>query len=180
MRTIETARFLIRSLIPDDLDAYHQQIYSDPEVMLYLPGGRPRTREETTAVLDYFVSQERQHGFAFGAVLDKISGELIGHCGLNRLSDGAVEVGYAFARSRWGQGCAPEAARACLRYGFETLLLDEIIALAMPPNLASQRVMQKIGMTPMGTTQIYYQTELVLYRLRRADFVPADTFYRVV
>jgi ribosomal-protein-alanine N-acetyltransferase len=180
MHTIETARLLIRPFTFDDLDSYHRQVYSDPDVTRYLPGGRPRTRAETEDVIDYFIEHDQQHGFTIGAVLDKGAGGLIGHCGLHRFASGEVEIGYSFAKACWGQGYATEAGRATLRYSFETLHLERILALAMPPNLASQRVMQKLGMTYEGTTIAYYGTELVLYTLNCADFVPNDSLFMVI
>lgn len=180
MHTIETARLKIRPFNRNDLDMYHQQVYSDPDVTRYLPGGRPRSRPETANVIDYFMEHEMLHGFSISAVLDKTTGQLFGHCGLHSFKNGDVEIGYSFAKARWGQGYATEAAKALLRYGFETLGLPEIIALAMPPNLASQRVMQKLGMRHEGTTDLYYNTELVLYRLSRRDFQPDDAFYQVI
>lgn len=179
MHTIETERLIIRPFTFDDLDAYHRQVYSDADVTRYLPGGRPRSRQETEDVIAYFIDHEQRYGYSISAVLDKSTGELIGHCGLHRFDNGDVEIGYSFARACWGQGYASEAARAMLRYSFETLALGEIIALAMPANLASQRVMQKIGMQPEGTTGLYYGAELVIYRLARTDFQPGDSFYEV-
>lgn len=179
MHIIETPRLRLRPFQPDDLDAYHRQIYSDPDVTRYLPGGKPRSRIATADVIAYFILLEQQDGYSFAAALDRSTGELIGHCGLHRFNNGDVEIGYSFAVSRWGQGLATEAGRAVLRYGFETLRLDRIIALAMPPNLASQRVMQKLGMRHEGTTRTYYDTELVLYTLARADFVPDETYYNL-
>jgi RimJ/RimL family protein N-acetyltransferase len=179
MHTIETARLKIRPFTFDDLDAYHQQVYSDPDVTRYLPGGKPRSREATRDVIAYFIDHDDEHGFTIAAVLDKSTIELIGHCGLHRFSNGDVEIGYSFAKTRWGQGYATEAAHATLRYGFETLRLPEIIALAFPANIASQRVMQKLGMTHEGATTSYYNSELVIYRMASAAFLPGDAYYQV-
>lgn len=179
MHTIETARLKIRPFTFDDLDAYHRQVYSDPDVTRYLPGGKPRSREATRDVIAYFIDHDQQCGFSIAAVLDRSTGELIGHCGLHRFSSGDVEIGYSFAKACWGQGIATEAGHATLRYGFETLALDEMIALAFPPNLASQRVMQNLGMTHEGTTSDYYNSELVIYRLASQDFTPGDAYYKV-
>jgi ribosomal-protein-alanine N-acetyltransferase len=179
MHTLETARLLIRPFTLDDLDAYHRQVYSDPDVTRYLPGGRPRSREATRDVIDYFIAHDQQYGFTIAAALDRQTGELIGHCGLHQFGSGDVEIGYSFAKARWGQGLATESGRAMLRYGFETLALHEIIALAFPANLASQRVMQKLGMTHEGTTTAYYNSELVIYRLASVDFVPDAGHYQV-
>ena len=57
-----------------------------------------------------------------------------------------VEIGWQFARNVWGQGLAPEGARAWLDHGFATLDLPEIVAFTFRDNLPSQRVMQKLGM----------------------------------
>jgi ribosomal-protein-alanine N-acetyltransferase len=179
MHTIETARLIIRPFVPDDLDAYHRQVYSDPDVTRYLPGGKPRAREATRDVMDYFIEHDQQYNFTIAAALDRDSGALIGHCGLHQFNNGDVEIGYSFARACWGQGYATEAGRAMLHYGFETLKLAEIIALAFPANHASQRVMQKLGMIHEGTTMDYYNSELVIYRLAGVDFVPDAGHYQV-
>jgi ribosomal-protein-alanine N-acetyltransferase len=181
MVTIKTARLTIRPFELTDLDAYHTQIYSDADVTRYLPGGRPRPREETEDVIAFFIKDREREGFSIDAVIDNASGQLIGHCGLHRLpEDRSVEVGYSFGKAHWGQGYATEAAYAALRYGFETLELRRIIALAMPPNVASQRVMQKLAMQYQGITDVYYHTELVFYTLERLAFVIDESDYQVI
>lgn len=179
---IETSRLRLRLPHPADLDDYQTQVYGDPLVMRYLPGGVPRPIERTQAVIDLFAQHQAEHGFSVWAVELKNSRQFIGHCGLFCFTDAAeVEVAYAFGTAYWGQGYAPEAARASLRYGFETANLSHILALAVPANLASQRVMQKIGMRHIGLTNQYYNnTELVLYRQERDEFQPDDSPYTVI
>jgi RimJ/RimL family protein N-acetyltransferase len=58
-----------------------------------------------------------------------------------------VEIGWRLAFQHWGCGLATEGARASLRYGFEQLKLPEILALTVPANVRSRRVMEKLGMT---------------------------------
>ena len=60
--------------------------------------------------------------------------------------EGAVEVGWRLARVHWGQGYATEAARGWLEHGFGVMGLEEIVAFTVPANLASQRVMARLGM----------------------------------
>ncbi len=79
----------------------------------------------------------------------------------------------------WGKGFASQAARASLRFGFEQLGLPEIIAVAVPENIGSQRVMEKIGMRCQGITDRFYSAELVLYAIRGKDFRPGDEPYLV-
>lgn len=167
--TLATSRLLIRPLTRQDVDEYHRVVHNDPEVMRYLPGGVPRTREQTVGTLHYFIEHGELYGYSFEAVCDQVTGALMGHVGLHHLHD-AVEVGYALGAAYWGKGYATEAARALLRYGFEVIGLNEIIALAFPSNKASQRVMERLGMTRAGETEAYYDARLVMYRLARADF----------
>jgi [ribosomal protein S5]-alanine N-acetyltransferase len=180
MPTLETARLILRPFVADDLTQYHSQIYSDPDVTRYLPGGVPRPVERTRAVLDFSVEHGEKHGFTLWAVIDKTSGQLIGQCGLLYMQNAVdVEIAYAFGKAYWGQGYAAEAGRACLRYGFETAGLAQIVAVAYTDNLASQRVMQKIGMLHQGITDQYYNDELVLYTMQREDFQPDELPYKV-
>jgi RimJ/RimL family protein N-acetyltransferase len=58
-----------------------------------------------------------------------------------------IEIGWRLALDYWGHGYATEAARAALAFGFSEAGLDEIVALTVPDNIRSRRVMEKIGMT---------------------------------
>ena len=59
----------------------------------------------------------------------------------------AVEIGWRLASEHWGKGLAAEGARGALRYGFETLRLEEVVSFTAPANLRSRRVMEKLGMS---------------------------------
>lgn len=178
MPTIETARLRLRPFRPDDVGGFQAVIHSDAEVMRYLPGGQPRPVEKTEAVIAFFIRHQEQHGFSVWALETKADGCFIGNCGLMVLAEsGEVEVAYALGKAYWGQGYASEAACASLRYGFESAALPYILALAYPSNIASQRVMQKIGMQHVGLTNAYYNSELVLYRVERAAFQPGEAAY---
>lgn len=125
-------------------------IWSDPEVMRYIGTGQPKTSvEEVQAWIDRMSAHHELHGFGFWAVVEKRTGQLIGSCGMGYQRDGGLplEFGYTLARSRWGQGYATEAAAACLRYAFDILRLPELLASVDSRNVASQRVLEKIGFT---------------------------------
>lgn len=73
--------------------------------------------------------------------------KLIGWCGLNFLSEtNDVELKYLLSKDHWGKGLATEAAGISLRYGFEQAELEQIIGIVHPENIASQRVLEKVGM----------------------------------
>jgi RimJ/RimL family protein N-acetyltransferase len=177
MPTIDTARLRLRPFSPDDAPAYHAAVLSDADVMRYLPTGEPLPAAHTGPVLDRIRDHWEQYSYGLWAVIHRADDRLIGHCGLHMLPEGTdVEVAYALAKAYWGQGLAAEAARASLRYGFETLGLERIIAVAMPANTPSLRVMEKIGMAYQGVIPAY-GTELPGYALARAAFQPGDAPY---
>lgn len=172
MIELETQRLRLRPFTVDDLEAYQAAIYGDPEVMLYMPGSVPRPVERTRALIDEFQQHWQEHGCGAWAAVLKDDNRLIGHAGLQYLhSTPDVEVFYAFARSEWGKGFAPEAAAAALRFGFEACKLEQIIALAVPENRASRRVMEKIGMMYQGETDMYYNATLSRYIMRAGDAI---------
>ena len=74
--------------------------------------------------------------------------EIIGFAGLRPFGDPErIELLYGLSSSHWGQGFATEAAAAVLRVAFDELGLGEVWAGADPPNAASFRVMERLGMT---------------------------------
>ncbi len=172
METLETARLRLRPFTAADTDAYYARISSDGEVMRYLPGGEPHSRNDSAWVINYFMRHADLHGFGIWAVEDKLSGELIGHAGLEHVPGASeVEIAYTLAQAYWGRGLATEAARASLSYGFEALNLDAIYGLAFPQNTASQNVMRKLGMLNQGVTERFYGESLACFRLTQAEYL---------
>ena len=150
---IETERLILRSWESGD-HAPLAAVLGDPEVRRFYPS--TATPEQTKAQLDFSMEKQASVGFHFGAAELKSTGQFVGLIGLGYIPDEtravirgqpAVEIGWQFDKAFWGQGLAPEGARAWLDYGFEALGLPEIVAFTYEDNLPSQRVMTKIGMT---------------------------------
>ena len=143
--TLNTRRLTLRGFVPDDLDRLAEML-GHPEVMRYMPGGKPLPREKAEATLRNILNHWEKHGFGWWAVVDNADGQLMGWCGLGIVDElSETEVAYLFDRPYWGKGIATEAAHASVTYGFEKLKLERIIALAHRENGASRRVMEKIG-----------------------------------
>ena len=138
---IETQQLRIRSFQPDDWQAVYDYT-SDPDVMAYIPE-EPFTPEQAKA----FVADNMGEQARFVAVLLKTDDLLVGHMEFHPwFAPQTYEIGWIFDRAYHGQGYATEAAMALLQYGFEALHLHRIIATCQPENVASRRVIQKLGM----------------------------------
>jgi len=147
---LETERLLLRRFTADDVDDL-VQLDSDPEVMHYITGGRPTSREEMeTEVLPAFLGYyERYPGFGFWAAVERSTGDVLGWFHL-RPEDperaAEVELGYRLRRSAWGKGYATEGSRALIAKGFAELGVERVHATTMVVNVASRRVMEKAGL----------------------------------
>jgi ribosomal-protein-alanine N-acetyltransferase len=160
MREIETNRLLLRMFAPDDLEDL-SRIFSDPDVVRHLGTGLPVRRDETEQALLSIIKHWERHGFGRWAAVFKPTGKLIGYGGL-RLFQETPELVYLLAKPYWGIGLATELAHAALRYGFEEQQFERIIAMAKIANVASQRVMEKIGMYFEKTATIF-EMEVACY-----------------
>jgi len=177
---IETERLLLRQFAPEDLDEYTRIIFADPDVTRFLPRRDIPPRQRAERVLNYFGEHWQKYGYGDWAVTDRVHGQLIGHCGLNFVPEaGEVEVEYSLAKAYWGKGIATEAARASVRFGFDALHLECIIALADPQNIASWRVMEKVGLVYQKEV-FFFGMQLVYYQIMRLGFRAGNQLYRIV
>ena len=171
---LETERLILRRFDENDTDAVFA-LRSDAEMMRFIR--EPQKRQESVNWLKLVSSLWETDKIGFCAVVEKTSERLIGWCGLWRLKEtGETEIGYAIAGEFQGKGLATEAAAAFLAYGFETLKLDKIAAVAVPENTASRRVMEKLGMH-YDYTDVFYGRDLVHYSITKKEFVclkPSD------
>lgn len=174
---IETQRLLLRKLTLDDLDGLFS-ILSDPQVSRYAGTGQPATFEETRKALLSIIAHWERHGFGRWGIVDSQSNQLIGYGGLRSLLE-TPEVVYHFGSRHWGKGLATEMAHAALRYGFEEHRFNRIVAIAMPANAASIRVMQKIGMLYEMHTR-YFDIDVIQYGIHRSQFHNGAAPYRLI
>ncbi|MDP3855003.1 GNAT family N-acetyltransferase [Phenylobacterium sp.] len=150
---LETGRLTLRPFQAGDLDAL-VGLDSDPAVMAFLTGGKATPRE---------VYEERLPGMMAGrgrldcwiwAAIEKASGDFVGWFSLRpdpaRGPDEA-ELGYRLRRAVWGRGYATEGAALMVEKAFTDFGLERVFALTMSVNLASRRVMDKVGLTYLRT-----------------------------
>ena len=173
-RMIETQRLLLRPFTSDDLDEF-VLLCADPEVMRYIGSGEPQSRERAEMRFNALIKHWNDHAFGPFAVATKTGDEFTGFCGLQFLDNTAeIEVGFRLAKRFWAMGLATEAAKASLRFGFEELRLDRIVAVVQPENIASSRVIEKIGLRYVKDAR-FYDTDVKYYAINREEYRPHDS-----
>jgi RimJ/RimL family protein N-acetyltransferase len=145
---LRTPRLLVRGWTDEDRVPF-AALNSDPRVMEHMPG--VLTREQSDGVFARIQEHFSEHGFGLWALEIVGVARFAGFVGLSVPRFAAaftpcVEIGWRVAAAHWGRGYATEAARAVLALGFQELGLEEIVSFTVPGNLASRRVMEKLGM----------------------------------
>jgi ribosomal-protein-alanine N-acetyltransferase len=141
----------------------------DPRIVRTLwPREEPPTADDIAAGTAAKVEHWDRYGFGLWLARDRETGALVGRGGLQYtyaagLND--VEAAWAIVPERWGEGLATELAHAAVEVGFDALELPWIVALTLPDNLASRRVMEKSGFAYQGEIE-YAGLPHVLYERR--------------
>ena len=150
---LETPRLVLRRLTTDDAENL-SELDCDPEVMRYLTGGIPHTREEIAGreLPRYLGYYERYSDYGFWGAIERATGEFLGwfHFHPYRDAPEEIELGYRLKRSAWGKGYATEGSRALIEKGFTQLGVHKVVADTLAANVRSRRVMEALGMTLQG------------------------------
>jgi RimJ/RimL family protein N-acetyltransferase len=144
---IPTRRLILRPFQEGDAESLHAYL-SLPEIYRYEPGS-PISLEEARRL-----AVERSQSPDFWAVTLKDTGMLVGHLYFAQIEPKdwlTWELGYILNPAFQGQGYATEASQALIQYGFEHWGIHRVVAHCNPENIASWRVMEKIGMQQEGT-----------------------------
>lgn len=147
---LEGPRARLRPFREADAPAF-AALNADPEVMRHFAA--PLARAESDAFLARILANPAETGFM--AVEERATGAFAGMCGLARVPwpplAGAVEIGWRLAPAFQGRGLATEAARLALSHAFGPLGLERVVAFTVPANERSWRLMERVGMTRVGT-----------------------------
>lgn len=170
---METRRLRLRHFTPKDVDELFR-IYSNPELFKYMMNEVSPEKlilwEQTRTIVDCLIENWQKHRFGVWAVVYKNNQKLIGHCGFKFLENTReVQIGYLLLKSYWGKGLATEAGSAALKYGFENAKFERVVAIARHDNIASRRVMEKLGMR-YEKDAYYYYNHVAYYSITRSHF----------
>jgi RimJ/RimL family protein N-acetyltransferase len=168
---------IIRPFHYGDAEAWIDML-SDPEVLRFLPPGPAPTIETFERAVESRHAMERDLGYAMWAVDELSSGIFLGQCGIRPAKSmdpnagSEIDLAYHFLRSSWNKGYASEAATAVLAYGLGPIGLESIMAVAVPGNVGSWRVMEKVGMRYDGLADYYGVKGLKKYIAEREWWSP--------
>ena len=176
MMTFVTARTTLRPVTPDDVPALHA-LWIDPAVRKYLWDDTIIPRERAAEVVAASDDDFAAHRFGLWAVHETATGDWIGFCGFRSSEADEVELLYGIWPRHWGRGLVTEAARALLSYAFVTLGVTEVVAATDVPNLASVRVLERLGMH-FERRGLLNGLDTVFYRLPRERFTDSRPSHR--
>lgn len=147
---LETPRLLLRQFTEEDASMI-LELNSDPEVVKYIHEPTLKTEEQAKKIIIDIILPQYKNNLGRWAIHTKKGNEFIGWCGLKyRPEPDEIDLGYRLLQKAWGRGYATEAAKHTLGHGFKNLNLQLITARAHIENLASIRVLEKIGMNFIG------------------------------
>jgi RimJ/RimL family protein N-acetyltransferase len=167
---IETIHLIVKPPSFEEVELVYK-LDSDPDVMRFIGNGLPRTQAESLYWYEKSIKHYEKYGFSFGLVFEKSTNEFVGRAGIsyNAYDDTQpdIEIGYRLYKKFWNKGYATELALALLQWGFQSLKIQKLCGFAQPDNLASRRVLEKIGMKFVGR-DTYGEDEVVRYEIQRS------------
>jgi len=146
---LETERLVLRKIEEGDA-VLQDRLLNTKAVMAHLGG--VKELHELEAKHAKSMALFAREGFGFMMLIEKASGELVGHAGMKRVDNenaanlGDHEIGWLIRESRWRMGYAYEAMRAVVDWAFRSIDVPHLVALTSEQNVGSWRLMEKLGM----------------------------------
>jgi len=146
MIIFETPRLLLRQFTEADATLI-LELNSDPEIVRYVHEPTLKTEEQAEKIIKDIILPQYKNNLGRWAIHIKENNEFIGWCGLKYLPErDEIDLGYRLMQKAWGKGYATEAAQHTLDHGFKVLNLKLITGRVHIENIASIKVLEKIGM----------------------------------
>jgi RimJ/RimL family protein N-acetyltransferase len=146
----ETPRLFLRKFAINDAPLI-LQLNSNSDIVRFVHEPVLETLSQTEKILEEIILPQYDLNMGRWAIHKKADGNFIGWCGLKLIQKSGInDLGYRLLKTEWGKGFATEAARETIHYGFTALKLPLITGKALPENVASINVLEKIGMEFKG------------------------------
>ncbi|MDB4111532.1 GNAT family N-acetyltransferase [Yoonia sp.] len=150
---------------------YLNAINNEPQVMEFLTHGRPEPIEKTHATIARVRERWERLGYSWWAIIVRDTDSVIGAACVQNVANKAgaeLEIGWRLATASTGHGYATEAGKAASDYAFDVISAAKVIAVADPKNIASHRVMERVGMTFRGI-ETHYDESCTTYVMQKPD-----------
>jgi RimJ/RimL family protein N-acetyltransferase len=148
MIVLETERLRLRHLDPDADAQFILELVNEPPFLQYIGDKGVRTLADARGyITDGPVKSYKTNGYGLYKVELKTDAASIGMCGLlkrDTLPD--ADIGFAFLKRYWNEGYAYESAAAVMKYAREQLAINRVLAITTPDNVASGKLLNKIGL----------------------------------
>ena len=165
-KIIETNRLYLRELSVADAENFYL-LNADEDVIKYTGDKAFESINEAKSFLENY-NPYQEYGYGRWAVIAKSNEEFLGWCGLKYSPEiDEVDIGFRFFKRHWSKGYATESAKACIEYGFENLNLKTIVGRAMEANVASIKVLEKLGMSYVKHFTFHLH-DGVLYQIKKS------------
>lgn len=177
--TIETARTYIREFTMADAEAV-LNFSNNNQVTKYTgDAGMVNNLEDAKNVIqNIWLKEYKKYGYGRWAVVDKETNQVIGFCGLKYIPEvGMPDLGYRFIPEFWGKGYASETAIACVNYCKQKLDIHRFFGDVMEQNIASVKVLQKVGLKFNGIIQHDNET-FMRYQQITPTMLNTEQFYK--
>lgn len=160
----ETRNLLVRQYTMEDLDGLYE-VMSNPKVHQFTKDrNHPWDKLKTQQYIQFFIDKNFVTLDCFhGAIIEKASNRIIGLTGLNPYKENEPEIEWKLGVTYWNKGYATEIGKEILKEAFQTTNIIGIYGMAEPENMASRRVLQKIGMKYLGVSDFRDQKDAFYY-----------------
>lgn len=160
-KVIHTKRLFMRKPIIEDVDQFYS-IVKEEAVGKWLAKSKGMSKEEVKDYIMQLISHWEQYGFGVWLLVNRNTGELLGHCGLRKIdATGEIEIMYLLDPEYWGNGYASEAAKASIQYAKEMMNVKRIIARVKVANENSKKLLRNLGF--IYTHEVDYSGRLLSY-----------------
>ncbi len=164
----ETPRLFLSRFTEEDAPLIYK-LNSDPEVVKYVHEPVLENENQAKEILTNIILPQYKLNLGRWKIHTKNDYEFIGWCGLKYIKEtGITDLGYRLLKTAWGKGFATEAAQYTLIYGLRDLKIEVITGMAHIENIASLKVLEKIGMK-FSKTDIVDTCPVKIYMLSLAD-----------
>ena len=146
---LETTRLQLRPCQIEDIQIVHT-LWTSDRVRSFLFDNRVISSDEAQSFVEDSIVNFEQHGYGLWLVFMRDIDLFVGFAGFLRSEEGTPSLIYGVDPNRWGFGYATEAASVVLKYALENLVISQVRADVDEPNIASVRVLEKLGMRQTG------------------------------